>query len=269
MNARDDDRASFAQPERKNVEEPALLVALHDVTPAHAPRLARAEQLLSALGLTSVAYLYVPDFHGHGPAHGDGAFAAWCRAPRPYRVEWFLHGYFHQERGIERRIRAPIPVHGFARAWLTSGEAEFLTLRGRALRERVQAGMYSMARSVCRQPAGFVAPAWLYNEDLIPVLQRLGIRFTESHFHVFDLRAQNAIAAPVITWASRTALHRAAARACAAGQRRLWREKPVVRVALHPADFDHPQIVGSVARTLRALGAVRRVVSHGELHDGR
>ena len=97
MTHRDDDRVSFAQPQRKNVVQPALLVSLHDVTPAHAARLARAEQLLSALGIEEVAYLYVPDFHGRAPAHRDPAFAAWCRAARPFRVQWFLHGYYHQE----------------------------------------------------------------------------------------------------------------------------------------------------------------------------
>jgi len=261
---RHDDRASFAQPERKNVEDPALLVALHDVTPAHAARLARAEQLLSALGLTTVAYLYVPAFHGQAPAHDDPEFSAWCRARRPYRVEWFLHGYFHEEQESERRVRASTPAHWFARAFLTDGEGEFLTLRGGSLQDRVQSGLLSMERAVGQSPAGFVAPAWLHNEDLIPVLQRLGMRFTESHFHVFDLQTREVVPAPVITWASRTGLHRAGARACARVERRLWSRKPLVRVALHPSDFDHPRIVDSIARTIETLSATRRVISYRE-----
>jgi len=264
VNERRDDRASFAQPERKNLEEPALLVALHDVTPAHAARLARAEQLLSALGLTTVAYLYVPDFHGRAAAHHDRGFSAWCQAPRPYRVEWFLHGYFHQEQESERRARPFTPGHWFARTFLTSGEGELLTLRGRALQDRVEAGIQSMTCAIGYRPAGFVAPAWLYNEDLIPVLQRLGIRFTESHFHVFDVQTGQAIPTPVITWASRTRLHRAGARVCASVERRLWRAKPLVRVALHPGDFDHPRIVDCIARTIETLSTTRRTISYGE-----
>ena len=265
MTERDDDRASFAQPQRKNVDEPALLVALHDVTPAHAARVASAEQLLSALGLTSVAYLYVPDFHGRAAAHADERFSAWCRAPRPYRIEWFLHGYFHEEQDSERAVRASTPARGFARAFLTRGEGELLTLRGRPLEARIQSGMQSMARTVGCQPAGFVAPAWLYNEELIPVLRQLGIRFTESHFHVFDLRSREAVRAPVITWASRTRLHRASARVCASIERRLWARKPLLRVALHPGDFDHPRIVDSIARTIETLGARRRGIGYGDL----
>jgi hypothetical protein len=246
-----------------------LLVALHDVTPAHAARLARAEQLLSALGVGDVTYLYVPDFHGRAPAHRDRAFAAWCRAPRPYSVKWFLHGFFHEERPGERRLRAPTPAHWLARTFLTSGEGEFLTLRARALHERVQDGMGSLARAAGCLPAGFVAPAWLYNEALIPVLQRFGIRFTESHFHVFDLQTGDTVRAPVITWASRTRLHRASSRVFASVERRLWERWAVLRVALHPADFDHPGIVNSIARTIDSLRMTRRVIGYSELMDAR
>ena len=264
MTHRDDDRVSFAQPQRKNVVEPALLVSLHDVTPAHAARLARAEQLLSALGISEVAYLYVPDFHGRAPAHRDPAFAAWCRAARPFRVQWFLHGYYHQELR-ERLSRSPSsPVTWFARTFLTNGEGEFLSVCGRELQDRLEAGIASLTATVGSAPEGFVAPAWLYNADLFPALERLGVRFTESHFHVVDLRARREVAAPVITWASRSAGRRTSSRLVAAAERRLWVRKPLVRVALHPGDFDHPRIVESITRTIEALRATRSVISYAE-----
>ncbi len=245
----------------------SLLVALHDVTPAHAPRLAHAERLLSAFGVESVAYFYVPDFHGRAPAHDDPAFAAWCRAPRSYRVQWFLHGYTHQESPADRRPASTF-AQGFARRFLTSGEAEFLSLRGERLRGRLDAGVDSFVRTVGRRPEGFVAPAWLFNDELMPALARLRLRFSESHFHVFDALTGQAMAAPVITWASRSAVHRTLARLAAAGERRVWSRRPLVRLGLHPADFDHPSIVESVARTLDALRRSRRVIGYGDLGFG-
>jgi predicted deacetylase len=248
-----------------NADRPALLVALHDVTPAHAARLARAERLLSELGIPSVAYFFVPDFHGRAPAHDDRAFAGWCRAPRPYRVQWFLHGYSHQESPGDRRAAPSTLVERFARTFLTNGEAEFLPLRGERLHERLEAGIVSHVYTVGSAPEGFVAPAWLFNDELMAALKRLALRFTESHFHVFDVGTGQAVAAPVITWASRSAVHRAGARAAAAAERRLWRSKPILRIGLHPADFDHPSIVDSVARTLEALCRTRQVIGYGEL----
>jgi predicted deacetylase len=238
-----------------------LLIGLHDVTPAHAGRLQRAERLLAAHGVDAAAYLFVPDYHGRAPACADGAFAAWCRAPRPYAIEWFLHGFRHREdeaaaRGTWR--------DRLARRFLTDGEGEFLGLRGRALDDRLRAGLDAFARVLPAPPSGFIAPAWLYNDDLLPALARHGLRFTESHFHVFDVRAGRAWRAPVMTWATRSAGHRAGAAAVAAVERRLWRRAPVVRLALHPCDFDHPRIVDSVVRALDVLRRGRRIVSYAE-----
>jgi len=263
---RDDDRVSFAQPQRKNVVQPALLVSLHDVTPAHAARLARAEQLLSALGVSEVAYLYVPDFHGRAPAHRDPAFAAWCRSARPFRVQWFLHGYYHLERreprGAVSGRRSSAIGHWLARTFLTDGEGEFLSVSGRDLQDRLESGIASLTATTGSAPEGFVPPAWLSNADLIPALERLGVRFTENHFQVVDLRARRAVAAPVITWASRSAGRRTSSRLLAAAERRLWTRHPLVRVALHPGDFDHPHLVDSIARTIDALRANRRVIGY-------
>jgi predicted deacetylase len=239
----------------------SLLVALHDVTPAHAERLARAERLLASAGLDAVAYFYVPDFHGRAPAHDDPAFAAWCRAPRPYQVQWFLHGYTHQEAPEDRRSPSTV-VQRFARRFLTNGEAEFLSLRGERLRARLDAGVASFVRTVGCEPEGFVAPAWLFNDELMPALARLHVRVSESHFHVFNVQAGQALPAPVVTWASRSAAHRSGARLAAAAERRLWARQPLVRIALHPADFDHPSIVESIDRTLDAFRRDREVTSY-------
>src|SRR5262249_31914580 len=75
-----------------------LLIALHDVTPVHAARLERAERMLERLGVHQVTYLLVPDFHRQGRADLAPGFVEWCRARRPFNVQWFLHGYFHDAR---------------------------------------------------------------------------------------------------------------------------------------------------------------------------
>ena len=230
-----------------------LLVALHDVTPVHAARIEQAEQLLAALGIPQVTYLLVPDFHGAAPAHSSAAFVSWCRRPRQFGVQWFLHGYFHSEitaHDDDGRRRSVGDL--MASTFLTANEGEFLRLRGEALRARISAGAQSSERCVGEAPSGFVAPAWLFNSELIPALAGLSFRFTESHFHVFHLRTGRRLASPVITWATRTWLRRYGSLAVSAALRRLWWRQPVLRIALHPHDFDHPATVASITRTLEA-----------------
>src|SRR5262249_25220622 len=148
---------------------PRLLISLHDVTPAHADRLERAERLLASLGVQAVTYLFVPDFHGRSPAGARADFAAWGRRPRPVPISRWLPGYFHLEGvGAAGDLRVATPTEWFGRTFLTDGEAEFLLLRGGLLDERLRAGVDSFTRCLGRAPAGFVAPAWLYNEQLMP-----------------------------------------------------------------------------------------------------
>lgn len=238
----------------------ALLVALHDVTPAHDNRLARAERVLAECRIPAVTYLYVPNYHGRWPAHQREDFVAWCRAPRPFAVQWFLHGYFHRED--PGRDKDPSLVEWCGRTFMTAEEGEFLGLRGRALENRIRVGMESFDCCFNGRPSGFVAPAWLYNDELLPALERFDVAFTESHLHIFDLRNRRALPSPLITWASGGPCHRAASELAAAVQRRLCRNSPVIRIALHPCDFDHPAIVDSVRRTIDALREHRQVVSY-------
>src|SRR5262247_3798278 len=81
-----------------------LLISLHDVTPFHRDRIERAERLLTSLGITPVTYLLVPDFHGTAAAHASADFVDWCRRPRPFAVQWFLHGYFHRDSAAADRL---------------------------------------------------------------------------------------------------------------------------------------------------------------------
>jgi len=241
------------------------LVALHDVTPVHAARIEQAEQLLAALGISQVTYLLVPDFHGAAPAHSSAAFVSWCRRPRQFGVQWFLHGYFHSEmiappdEGRRRSVG-----EWMASTFLTAKEGEFLRLRGDALRARISAGAHSFERCTGEAPSGFVAPAWLFNSELIPTLAELSFRFTESHFHLFHLRTGRRLASPVITWATRTRVRRYGSLVVSAAQRRLWCRQPVLRIALHPYDFDHPATVASIARTLEAARRDRAVAAYDD-----
>jgi uncharacterized protein len=242
---------------------PKLLIALHDVSPVHRARLERAEELLSALGVREVTYLLVPDFHGGARADASAEFVAWCRAARAYRVQWFLHGYFHDQRlEVGDVEHAPTVPDRLAMTFTTAGEAECVRLGAETLRKRLAAGMTVFKACVGTSPTGFVAPAWLFNRHLVPALKELRFDFTESQLRVVHVATGREVVTPMVTWATRTWFRRSASIAAAALARRIWQERPIVRLALHPHDFDHAETVASVSRTLEALRKNREVMSY-------
>jgi predicted deacetylase len=240
-----------------------LVVALHDVTPAHGERLERAERLLEALGITAASYLFVPAFHGMAAAHESGDFVAWCRRSRPISIQWALHGYFHDERtGVTEGLGRLSPIEWLGSKVLTHREAEFLRLRGGALSARIDAGIASFERCIGSKPTAFVPPAWLFNDELLQALSARGFHLTESQLRLFHLPSGVTRRSPVITWATRSRLHRGGSIALAAARRRLCARGDVMRVALHPFDFDHPSTVASIARTLDLLRRDRVLVAY-------
>jgi predicted deacetylase len=227
------------------------LIALHDVTPVHWVRLERAERVFESLGVERLAYLLVPNFHGCSPAGESPEFIDWCRASRPFDLQWFLHGYFHHDRPEDGAEGHALSVgERLAATFMTNGEAECMSLADAGLRRRLADGLDVFQACLGRRPIGFIPPAWLFNRHLLPVLADLRLEITEGFFSVIDVPGGRAVPAPVVTWATRNFVRRYGSLATAAAQRRMFNDREIVRVALHPQDFDHQRTIDSIARSL-------------------
>jgi hypothetical protein len=90
----------------------------------------------------------------------------------------------------------------------------------------------------------------LFNRALIPVLRDRRFQWTEDHWRIYDLRRDGIVPAPVVTWATRTFLHRIGSTRLAPALLRRWSDEPIVRIAVHPLDFDDPLFVNTIKRTI-------------------
>jgi predicted deacetylase len=238
--------------------EMQLHVSLHDVSPFHLDRLEHAEGLFAEWGLSKVSYLLIPDFHHQCRADQSPAFVSFCRKSRPFEVEWLLHGLFHLEqippgaRSLRERL---------LRRLMTAGEGEFLALSAEEIGARVRSGLKTFRQVLGTDPAGFVPPAWLHNKYLNDILSELGIPLWESHHGLYRSYDRKALRAPVITWATRSLMRRKSSLLACPFLSRHWRREPLLRVAVHPYDFDWPEIRRSIARVLLPLLS-RRVLVH-------
>src|SRR6266508_4123064 len=81
-----------------------LVVAVHDVTPAHTPRLEALYRLLQEFGVRRHALLVVPDWHGAWPLERSPEFAAELAERAADGAEIVLHGLRHDEMGQPRSL---------------------------------------------------------------------------------------------------------------------------------------------------------------------
>ena len=243
-----------------------LLVSLHDVTPFHLPRLQRAEALCAALGVDKISFLLIPDYHSLGRSYLSRGFVAWCRRDRAFAVEWLLHGYTHADEAPSSVTLSP--RDHFRRRFLTGSEGEFLPLEATDQRRRIQDGLAVFRQCLQRDPTGFVAPAWLFNRHLFPILRDGGIRYTEDHSRLFSVVTGESLRSPVITWATRSWWRKHGSVIAAPLLARHWHKEDILRVAMHPFDFDHPETVDSIRENLGRLMSERETVFISELDFG-
>ena len=225
-----------------------FVLSLHDVSHRHQ---AAVESILSRLrewNLPPAVLLVVPDFHGEWPLEKHPEFLDRLSSWRIQGHELCLHGCFHTE--LPEDAATATGVGGaFRRRFLTAGEGEFLSLAGERLERRLDDGLAHWgAAGLGAVPDGFVPPAWLHSTALPEALWKRGFRWTENHAGF--LTPGGAVKAPVITWASRDPLRRIGSRLFAPAALRAWRSEPLLRIAIHPHDLEHPSLVRSIRETL-------------------
>lgn len=232
-----------------------VLISLHDVTPFHLNRLRQAENLFKELGIEKVNYLFIPDYHGRTPTLGPGeseAYRTWINQHRPFGIEWILHGYTHKEH-VTTATGRPSAIASLKERFLTAGEAEFLRLDPPEISNRIQQGRKSFVRHFKNEPRGFIAPAWLYNKHLAACLKASGFLFTENHRGIQILPRDRHFYTPVITWATRTLWRKYSSQLICPVLGRIWSGRKVIRIAMHPFDFDHAGTVASIRKVISGV----------------
>ncbi|HVZ49872.1 MAG TPA: polysaccharide deacetylase family protein [Gemmatimonadaceae bacterium] len=226
----------------------ALLVTIHDVAPPLMPKVRRLWDVCALRGVRP-GLLVVPEWHGAWPIERDPDCVGWVRDRAAEGAEVFLHGERHDEVGSPRGWRDRVRAFG-----RTNREGEFLTLGYDAARARIDRGLARL-RALGLDPIGFVPPAWLARADGHRAVREAGLAVSEDDGTIYAFRSRRVIPSPVVRWSSRGAFRAYGSLVQAALRWRLQRHASVLRIALHPADLDHPATAASVERELdRWLG---------------
>ena len=237
-----------------------LTVSIHDVAPPHRDRVDRLLDALGAAGVTRRSLLVIPNLRGESPIDRDPGFCGWLRHRQQQGDEIVLHGYEHVGVGAPRTM-----IERVKNRWYTQGEGEFLALTYVAASERIARGS-AMFAAAGLHAIGFVAPAWLINEDGLRAARDRGFQYTNSYTGVTDLANGRRHVVPSLVFGPGNlnedlgiALQELAARGLALC--------PLVRVALHPPNIDHPQRFSRILGMIERLGRGRNATTYAQLLD--
>jgi predicted deacetylase len=201
--------------------------------------------------LDRISLLVIPNHHKLAPISEDATFCEWLRTAA-HRHEVVLHGYFHMRPQSAAGWWSTIVTEHY-----TASEGEFYdlpekeasSLLEKAKREFAAAGFV---------PRGFIAPAWLLGAEAEVAVKRAGFEYTTRLRNFKDLVTARETASQSLVWSVRSGWRRVLSLGWnALLARRLWKA-PLLRVGLHPADWDHSAI------RRQALGLIRAALAGHE-----
>lgn len=226
---------------------PALCIAIHDVAPSTWPLCARLLQAVEAVARVPVTLLVVPHYHRLPVAH-PLLYERQLERRIAGGDELALHGYTHLDEG-------PVARHWRERFWrevFTLREGEFAALVPDEARRRLLAGMAWFEQRGW-PVTGFVAPAWLLGSGTTEVIGDLPFRYTTTLGRFLLLPECRSVPAPSLLYSSRNAAGRWLSRWASATAATMYRDAPLLRLALHPNDAMYPALVRHCQRLVARL----------------
>ncbi len=243
---------------------PALIVSIHDVSPL--TRVTAEEMLadLAAIGIGRTSLLVIPDHHHRAMIGEDPAFCAWLREVADQGHEIVLHGYYHKR-----------PKKEGAGWWqkiiteqYTAGEGEFFDLTQTQARVRLEKAREEFAAQGFR-PTGFIAPAWLLGTEAEEAVRKAGFTYTTRLQNFKDLRTGREDVSQSLVWSVRSGWRRSVSLKWNAYLAKKLAPNPLLRVGLHPPDWNHPAIKRQILDLIAAARNERDVMTYESWYQAR
>lgn len=241
----------------KGAQKLALAVSLHDVSPLTQKTSDTMLRDLASVGVGVTSLLVIPDHHRRGSVAQDAGFQSWLRDQQSAGHEVVLHGFYHwRDAGADDDWKRRLITERY-----TAGEGEFYDLGYAEARRRMGEGRRMLEEAGCVL-RGFIAPAWLLGAEAERAAKDEGFDYTTRLGGFLDLRDGKWTASQSLVYSVRHGWRRIVSLGWNAFWAARLRSRPLVRLGLHPPDWEYKKIREQALRLASEAVAERRVIRY-------
>ncbi len=249
-------------PEREHLMGRSLVVSIHDVSTVTRPLVERMLADLESEGVPVTSLLVIPDHHHRGRIDQDPDFTAWLASCVARGHEPVLHGFHH--------LRPQMPGEGMMTRLMTrfytAGEGEFYDLSFAEASRLLRLGKGAL--TACGiSSSGFIAPAWLLGWEAQRAVKEEGFEYTTLIGSMLDCREGGQFFSRSLVYSVRAPWRRALSLLWNKILFRRLKRSPLMRLGLHPPDWEHPAIRSHILSLIRSAIVERRVTTYRDWLD--
>jgi len=235
----------------------SLVISIHDVSPSTRKRSQEILGDLQRAGIAKTSLLVIPNHHYRGLISEDTEFASWIREKVSEGHEAVLHGFYH----LREKQNSDGTMNALITQSYTAGEGEFFDPSRERARELLQAGRTAFA--ACGLDAkGFIAPAWLLGSEAEAAVKQEGFEYTTRIATVADFTNGRVYAARSLVWSVRARWRRICSLVWNQALFLTLRKAPLLRIGIHPPDWDYPAIRSQILHLASTALARRQAMTY-------
>ena len=240
----------------------SLVVSIHDVSTITRPVVERMLADLEGEGVPVTSLLVIPDHHHGGRIDQDPDFVSWMASCVKRGHESVLHGFYH--------LRPSTSGDGMATRLITrsytAGEGEFYDLSFEEASRLLRLGKDAL-KACGIYSAGFIAPAWLLGREAARAVKEEGFEYTTLIGSITDCREGRKFPSRSLVYSVRAPWRRSVSLVWNEMLFKRLKESPLMRLGLHPPDWEHPAIRSHILTLIRAATVDRRVTTYRDWLD--
>jgi uncharacterized protein len=212
---------------------------------------------IAAAGVEHTALLVIPNHHSKAPIQESPEFCDWLTRSAQ-RHEIVLHGYLHS-----RPQRAGGWWDTLVTDYYTAREGEFYDLSESEATLRLERGKHQFAE-LGLAPRGFIAPAWLLGREAERAVRSTGFEYTTTLRTFKDLVTGRKTTSQSLVWSVRSAWRRIVSLGWNRLLARSLFRAPLLRIGLHPVDWQHGAVRRQALHLVRSALAAREAITYEE-----